>query len=271
VVNIDGTAKAFTITNLKFFGENRWHTSFHDALRCPFCPYHWCDMEVPKEWQQQWEEDICMSLWSSNPLCCLRSPPYCQMLARSRLAKRTPPGRLYDWRNHQWQNETHLRVQYQCRSPKRCSQCIQHERRWSRLIHVTFHLRRCLCRPPCSQHFGAQYSTCTTLEIRWLFDLLAQLTMPSPMYCPCSHWIQPPLPQPYVRHSGSIVTLLFPLYTVYSVTPVMQWLLMFLLSLHLFICMCQHCVPCSGGSIHKQFPSITVCWVYSFSRWSHSL
>jgi hypothetical protein len=35
VVNIDGTAKAFTITNLKFFGENRWHTSFHDALRCP--------------------------------------------------------------------------------------------------------------------------------------------------------------------------------------------------------------------------------------------
>jgi hypothetical protein len=35
VVNINGTANAFTITNLKFFGENRRHMSFHDALQCP--------------------------------------------------------------------------------------------------------------------------------------------------------------------------------------------------------------------------------------------
>jgi hypothetical protein len=35
VENIDGTAKAFTITDLKFFGENRCHMSFHNTLRHP--------------------------------------------------------------------------------------------------------------------------------------------------------------------------------------------------------------------------------------------
>ena len=35
VENIDGTAKAFTITDLKFFGENRRRMSLHDALRRP--------------------------------------------------------------------------------------------------------------------------------------------------------------------------------------------------------------------------------------------
>ncbi len=35
VENINGTLKAFTITDLKFFGENRRHMSFHDALRHP--------------------------------------------------------------------------------------------------------------------------------------------------------------------------------------------------------------------------------------------
>ena len=35
VENIDGTAKAFTISDFKFFGENRRHVSFHDALQRP--------------------------------------------------------------------------------------------------------------------------------------------------------------------------------------------------------------------------------------------
>jgi hypothetical protein len=115
-------------------------------------------------------------------------------------------------------------------------------------------LRQCLCHPPCSQHFRAQYSTCTTLEIRCLFDLLAQLTMPSPTYCPCSHWIQPPLPQPYAGRSGSIVAFLFPLYTVYSVMPVL-----------VFICMCRHCVPWYlRGWRHSQAISIHNCLLHVF-------
>jgi hypothetical protein len=35
VENINRTVKAFTITDLKFFGENRRHMSFHNALQCP--------------------------------------------------------------------------------------------------------------------------------------------------------------------------------------------------------------------------------------------